>query len=159
MHLPLGGTWVAQSVKCLPLAQVLILESQDWAPSWSPCSVESLLLPLPPLLTHAHSLALSLKYVNKILKKQTCTSSVSTSNTHPSIMSWLVLNHRLKWSHNFLPMVPMAETQEIQREEHIHVRERGEGQCFTLNREMEKNNLPNVFVFRGIFLERRNSRG
>ena len=40
------GTWVAQQNKHLPLAQVMILESQDQAPSWPPCLSWSLLLPL-----------------------------------------------------------------------------------------------------------------
>ena len=42
----LWGTWVAQSVKHLPLAQVLIPGSWDRAPNLVLCSVESLLLPL-----------------------------------------------------------------------------------------------------------------
>ena len=39
--------WVTQSVGCLPLAQVLILESGDGVPHRAPCSVGSWLLPLP----------------------------------------------------------------------------------------------------------------
>ena len=39
--------WVAQSVKCLPSAQVMISGSWDRAPCWAPCSARSLLLPLP----------------------------------------------------------------------------------------------------------------
>jgi len=42
--------WMAQSVKCLPLAQVMILGSWDRAPYQAPCSVGNLLLPLPLLL-------------------------------------------------------------------------------------------------------------
>ena len=55
------GVWVAQSVKDLPLAQVMIPGSQDGAPSWAPCSVASLLillslpLPLPLVLCLALS--------------------------------------------------------------------------------------------------------
>ena len=61
-----GGTWVAQPVKHLPLAQVMILVS--WDLGWVPCSVGSLLLPLPlpflsPLLP-LPSLALSLSQIN-----------------------------------------------------------------------------------------------
>ena len=41
------GTWVAQSVKHLPLAQVMIPESWDGAPHQAPCSVGGLHLPLP----------------------------------------------------------------------------------------------------------------
>ena len=44
------GTWVAQSVKYLPSAQVMISGSWDPAPHWAPCSVGSLLLPLSFLL-------------------------------------------------------------------------------------------------------------
>ena len=40
-------TWVAQLVKYLPLAQVMIPGSWDGVPHWAPCSVRSLLLPLP----------------------------------------------------------------------------------------------------------------
>ena len=48
-----GGTWVAQSVKHLPSAQVMIPGSWDGALHWAPCSPGSLLLPLPlPLLVH-----------------------------------------------------------------------------------------------------------
>ena len=41
------GTRVAQSVKCLPLAQVMIPESWDQALTWAPCPVGILLLLLP----------------------------------------------------------------------------------------------------------------
>ena len=53
------GTWVAQSVKCLPLAQVMISGSWDRAPDqapvphqspaphWTSYSERSLILPLP----------------------------------------------------------------------------------------------------------------
>ena len=51
------GTWVAQSVKHLPLAQVMILGSWDPAAHGALCSVGSLLLPLPlPLLVFPLSL-------------------------------------------------------------------------------------------------------
>ena len=52
------GTWVVQLVKHLPLAQVMIPESWDQAPSQAPRSAGNLLFPLPlPLLdTSAHSL-------------------------------------------------------------------------------------------------------
>ena len=54
------GAWVAQSVKHLPLAQVVVTESWDQDPSQAPCSVGSLLLPLPlPLLV------LTLSQINK----------------------------------------------------------------------------------------------
>ena len=52
------GTWGAQSVKCLPSAQVMIPGSWDRVPHWAPCSVGRLLLLLPlPLLV----LSLSVK--------------------------------------------------------------------------------------------------
>ena len=58
----LGGAWVAQSVKCLLLAQVMISGFWDQAPvSGAPCSAGSLLFPL--LLSPAQ--ALSLSQVNK----------------------------------------------------------------------------------------------
>ena len=41
------GTWVAQLVKRLPLAQIMISGSWDGAPGQVPCSEGSLLLPLP----------------------------------------------------------------------------------------------------------------
>ena len=41
------GSWVAQLVKHLLPAQIMISGSWDWAPHWALCSVESLLLPLP----------------------------------------------------------------------------------------------------------------
>ena len=49
------GTWVAQSVKCLPSAQVMVPGSWDQAPHRAPCSAGDLLL----------SLVLSLCQVNK----------------------------------------------------------------------------------------------
>ncbi|XP_054365653.1 protein YIPF4 isoform X1 [Mirounga angustirostris] len=56
------GTWVAQLVKRLPLAQVMILESLDRVPHRAPCSAGGLLLPLtlPPLMCSL-SFSLSLK--------------------------------------------------------------------------------------------------
>ena len=42
----LRGVWVAQSVKRLPLALVIILGSWDQALCWTPCSVGYLLHPL-----------------------------------------------------------------------------------------------------------------
>ena len=42
------ATWVALLVKHLPLAQVMILGSQDGAPCRAPCSMGSLLLSLSP---------------------------------------------------------------------------------------------------------------
>lgn len=41
------GAWVAQQVKHLPSAQVMIPESWDWAPHWAPCSAGVLLFPIP----------------------------------------------------------------------------------------------------------------
>ena len=60
------GAWVAQSVKCLPLAQVMISRSWDQAFHWAPCSAKglSLLLPLllPLTLLPACALTVSNKY-------------------------------------------------------------------------------------------------
>jgi len=44
------GAWVAQPVKRLPLAQVMIPGSWDRVLHWAPCSAGSLLLPLPTAL-------------------------------------------------------------------------------------------------------------
>jgi len=45
------GAWVAQLVKRLPSAQVMVPGSWDGAPHWAPCLAGGLLLPLPlPLL-------------------------------------------------------------------------------------------------------------
>ena len=61
-----GGTWVAQSVKHLPLAQVMIPGSWDQAPHWAPFSEGSLLLPLPlPLPAAPPAYVLSLSQSNK----------------------------------------------------------------------------------------------
>ena len=67
------SAWVAQLVKPLPLIQVMIPGSWGGAPYWAPCSVQSLLLPLPllfALLVVSGSLSLSLCQINKILKKK-----------------------------------------------------------------------------------------
>ena len=69
----LRGTWVAQSVKHLPLVQVMIPGPWDGAPYQAPCSVGSRLLSLPLPLLHLGSLflSLSLSFSNKsILKKK-----------------------------------------------------------------------------------------
>ena len=58
---------MAQSVKHLPSAQVMIPESWDGAWHGAPCSVGSLLLPLPLAAAHA----LSLSQINKIFLKNT----------------------------------------------------------------------------------------
>ena len=62
-------TWVAQLVKHLPLAMVMIPGSWVGAPHQAPCSAGSLLLP-PPLLFPLHVFSCSVKWINKnILKK------------------------------------------------------------------------------------------
>ena len=62
------GTWVAQFVEQLPLAQVMILESRDQVPHPAPCSAwdggvggwsASLSDLLPLMLSLSHSLSLS----------------------------------------------------------------------------------------------------
>ena len=56
------GHLVAQSIKLLPSAQVMIPESWEWAPGQTPCSVGSLLFPfLLPLPLLVLFLSLSLK--------------------------------------------------------------------------------------------------
>ena len=62
---------MAQPVRHLPSAQVMILGSWDTAPHQAPCTVGSLLLPLPLPLPPAYalSLSLSLSQINKVLKK------------------------------------------------------------------------------------------
>ena len=61
------GTWVAQSVKHLPLAQVMIPGSWDPALHQAPLLLP-LLLPLPFLPTHVSSLSfmLSLKEIKSL---------------------------------------------------------------------------------------------
>jgi len=60
------GAWVAQLVKGLPLAQVMIPGSGDRAPSPDVCSAGSLLVPLPlPAAPPACARALSLSLSNK----------------------------------------------------------------------------------------------
>ena len=49
--------WVAQSVKHLPSAQVMLPGSWDRTPHWAPCSAGSLLLPLPQPLPLACALS------------------------------------------------------------------------------------------------------
>jgi len=62
MKSTLLGAWVAQLVKRLPSAQVMIPESQDRVPHRAPCSAGSLPPPLTlPPLTCSLSLILSLK--------------------------------------------------------------------------------------------------
>ena len=63
---------MAQLVKHLPLAQVMIPGSYNRALCWAPCSLESLLLPFPlpaAPLACALSLSLTLCQINKIFKK------------------------------------------------------------------------------------------
>ena len=62
------GTWVPRLVKRLPSAQVMIARSWDRALHQAPGSVGSLLLPLP--LPATLPLSLSLKWMNKIIKKK-----------------------------------------------------------------------------------------
>ena len=57
---PTGGAWVAQLVKYLPSAQVMIPEFWDVALNQSPCLMGNLLLPLLCPSTRALFLALSL---------------------------------------------------------------------------------------------------
>lgn len=58
---------MAQLVKCLLSAQVMILQFWDGAPSRALCSVGSWLLPLSLLLLAAHAFSLS-QMNNNILK-------------------------------------------------------------------------------------------
>ena len=53
------GAWVAQLVKHLTCAQVMILGSWDRVLHWAPCLAGSLLLPLPLPLPTACALSLS----------------------------------------------------------------------------------------------------
>ena len=65
------GPWVAQWVKYLPLAQV-VTQSPGIESHIRLCSVRSRFIPLyltPLILTPSLSLSCSLKYINKILKK------------------------------------------------------------------------------------------
>ena len=62
---------MAQLVKHLPLAQVLIPESQDQAPHWVPHSVGSVLVPLPLLPPHALYLPPLNSFVSHLLSCNT----------------------------------------------------------------------------------------
>ena len=67
------GSWVAQLVKHLPSAQVMIPGFWNPAQNWACCSARSLLLPLPlPAAPPAcaHTLLLSLSQINKLEKKK-----------------------------------------------------------------------------------------
>ena len=65
------GAWVAQSVKHLPSAQIMISGSWDQVLYQAPYSMESLLLSLPLHNYPQHFCALSLSLsLNKILKKK-----------------------------------------------------------------------------------------
>ena len=60
------GAWVAQLVKRLPSAQVMVPGSWDRAPHRAPCSAGSLLLPPPlPATLPTCALSLSLCQINK----------------------------------------------------------------------------------------------
>ena len=62
---------MAQSVKCLPLAQVMIPGCWDRDPGRAPCPVGSLLLlPLPLPLAYALSLSLSLCQTKSLKKRE-----------------------------------------------------------------------------------------
>ena len=63
------GAWVAQMVKLLPLAQVMIPESRDRVPHRAPSCMESLLLPLT-FSSLMLSLTVSLSQINKIFFKK-----------------------------------------------------------------------------------------
>ena len=62
------GTCVAQPVKHLPSAQVMIPGSWDRAPHWAPCSAGSLLLSLPlPAAPPAHALISKIFFLRSYL--------------------------------------------------------------------------------------------
>ena len=112
-----GGAWEAQLVKCLPLAPVMILESWDPVPHPAPCSVGSLLLPLPypdhlPLMI---SLSFSLSQINNIFLKNTtnCYFFVSLDFffSHIRLNLWknlIILAYVLAWLY-FLQLSPYSD--------------------------------------------------
>ena len=75
------GAWVAQSVECLPSAQVMSPGSWDRAPHRAPCSMESLLLPLllpaalPPCAARLLSQIIKIFKIKKKKKKNVITRS------------------------------------------------------------------------------------
>ena len=70
LNLYFPSAWVAQSVKRLPLARVIIPRSSDGAPHEASCSAGSLPLTLPLPTPHLYSLSLahSLSQINEIFK-------------------------------------------------------------------------------------------
>ena len=92
---PFWGHLDGSVVKWLPLAQVMISRSWDWAPHWAPCSVGSLLLPLP--LPFPELCSLSLFQINKIFKKEKVT--FPDGQTHVSGGSWLLKEPSKKKNH------------------------------------------------------------
>ena len=64
------GAWVAQSVKCLPSAQVMISGSWDRAPHQVPPLGACFFLPTPPACVPSLAGCLYLCQINKILKKK-----------------------------------------------------------------------------------------
>ena len=77
------GTWVAQLVECLPLAQVVILGSWDGVPCQVLCSVRSLLL-LLPLLVFSVSHQINKISSKKIKRKWPARHSMF----HPPMWTW-----------------------------------------------------------------------
>ena len=79
------GAWAAQSVKCLPSAQVMIPGSWNKAPQWAPCSVESQCLPLPLQLPFV--LSLPFCQINKyfLKKKEKGTIKNRKENESPKL--------------------------------------------------------------------------
>ena len=88
---------MAQSVKHLPLAQVVISGSWNQVPHWALCSAGSLLLPLPLSLPLIMLLSLSLSLINtKSLKRKIFCSTFTMHylmlvHFHiSSVLSWII---------------------------------------------------------------------
>lgn len=84
-----GGTWVAQMVGCLPWAQALVSGSWYGVLCWAPSSVGSLRLHLPLPLPFLLVLSLSVKWINRPLKKKKNSTEANKNIAISMKPSWI----------------------------------------------------------------------